>query len=76
MTISKVSPCPNCRGEVLYTSPTTTNGEGPALLPRLGRLFSPAKLDVVVCADCGLVRLFAGEAERRQLEKGRTWTRL
>ena len=69
--------CPNCGSENLYTSPTQANSAyGLSVLPGLARLFRPAMLDVVVCADCGLTRLFAREAERMNLQRGLTWRRL
>jgi len=34
---------------------------GPNLLPGLGTAFNPPKMHVVICASCGLIRLFAAE---------------
>lgn len=71
------SPCPECGGRSLFTRRVDSGGGyGPNLLPGLGGFLSFAKFDVVLCADCGLTRLFASEEARRHLRDAKGWTRL
>lgn len=51
-------------------------GHGPLLLPGLGRLFSYAKMDIRVCADCGLIRTYAEPAARAKLSTSDCWKAL
>ena len=70
--------CPNCGGRELYETTVRANS-GPSavsLLPGLGRLFRRSMIDVVVCADCGLSRLFAGIDERSRLTQSNWWRRV
>ena len=66
-----------CEARALYRRTMNANGGyGPRLLQGLGRLFRPAKLEVLVCAECGHMLLFA-DAEARQAVKERFgWERL
>jgi hypothetical protein len=50
-------------------------GDGVYLLPGLGGFFLYATVDVVVCAFCGHVRLFASEDARGKLP-GSDWKKL
>jgi hypothetical protein len=69
--------CPQCSGTELYTRRVPLNGpHGPSLLPGLGSFMHYAEGDVIVCATCGLVRLFAEPAARRNVRSDKNWKRL
>jgi DNA-directed RNA polymerase subunit RPC12/RpoP len=73
-----ISACPNCESARLYkTKRPVSSGGGyaPDLLPGLGRFWSSEKLDVVVCQDCGLMRLFARTEARARLQSSPKWQR-
>ena len=70
--IRTAAPCPNCSGGTLYA----TTVEMPYLLPGLGDFFSHAHFQVVVCANCGLTRLFADEEAVAKLPESKDWIRL
>ena len=66
--------CPHCGSRNLFKTITGANGGyGPALLPRLGKWFQAPQITVVVCGDCGLMRLFAGRDERARLATAVNW---
>jgi hypothetical protein len=49
---------------------------GISLLPGLGSFMHYAECDVVVCAACGLTRIFAEPAARDNLSSNTHWKRL
>ncbi len=63
-------PCPECRGHDLWTTSTGSFVRGIALLPNLGELFSPAEIHLVLCKQCGLLRMFAENAALKKLGPG------
>jgi predicted nucleic-acid-binding Zn-ribbon protein len=70
-----VSPCPNCGGRSLYSSPETGSGGGhaPNYLPGLGSFWRSARFSLVVCRDCGLTRFFASAEARQKLKESSRW---
>lgn len=74
------SPCSSCGGRSLYkTRKPISRGGGyaPNLLPGLTSAFGSAKvIDVVVCSDCGLVRLFAQRQALARLSTSDKWSRI
>lgn len=70
----KVSNCPNCGGADLYRSVRSTSANGP-LGPHLLPDSSPGHLRVVVCRNCGLMRLFASSLDLQSLSS-REWERV
>jgi hypothetical protein len=71
-----LTPCPNCLGRTLYASrelSAWSGQHGPNYLEGLGALFRPARLTVVVCRDCGLMRFFAGPKARAKLKESSKW---
>jgi predicted nucleic-acid-binding Zn-ribbon protein len=73
--MERVVPCPGCGGSTLYQSKDVRSGgsHGPDFLPGLGRFVMSAKLDVVVCRDCGLARLYAQPEARAKLKDSKKW---
>ena len=69
------SNCPECGQGNLYSSGEVSSGGGyaPNYLPGLGGVFASAKLNVVVCRDCGLTRFFASRAAREKLPESGKW---
>jgi len=80
MTMKPSSTCPGCNGRRVYASKEISAGGGhaPDYLPGLGQNWwsGAAKLTVVVCADCGLIRSFAGEDALRKLPDSKHWRKL
>ena len=71
----QIANCSNCGGANLYTTAAATpaNGMmGPNLLPKLRM----GQLNVVVCEDCGLTRLFARAIDIQALKASGSWTRV
>ena len=71
-----VTPCPNCQGRTLCAGPETGSGagqHGPDYLNGLGGIFKAARLTVVVCRDCGLMRFFAGPKATAKLKESTKW---
>jgi len=71
----KISNCPNCNSTDLYITlaATPANGmTGPNLLPKVPM----GQLNVVVCGDCGLTRLFARRLDIAALKANGAWTLL
>ena len=69
--------CPNCNGTELYKRRLSSgSGHGPYLLAGLGGFFHFAEFDVVVCADCGLTRLFAEPEARENVRSSTDWKRV
>jgi hypothetical protein len=74
---SLVTSCPNCFGTELYSRRISSgSGEGIYLLPGLGRFLHYAEFDVVLCAGCGLTRLFAEPDARQNARSNADWKRL
>ena len=74
-----ISACPNCSGESLYrTRKPISSGGGyaPDSLPGLGGTWSTAKVHVVVCQDCGLIRYFAESNNLGRLGESKKWERV
>jgi predicted nucleic-acid-binding Zn-ribbon protein len=76
--VHKVKDCPECGGAHLYRSEEIRAGgdRGPNLLPGLGGMFTFARCNLVVCADCGFTRLFAAPKARAKLAESGDWTRV
>jgi DNA-directed RNA polymerase subunit RPC12/RpoP len=70
----RVSRCPHCGSGELYVRRVSTNGYMP-LLKGLGEFLGFAKLDVVVCADCGHCSFFAAPAARAKIRDADGWRR-
>ncbi len=70
-----LSPCPNCGGHTLYQGPEASSGGGhaPDFLAGLGSFWRSARVSVVVCRDCGLLRFFAAKADNAQAEGMLAW---
>lgn len=71
--------CPACGGKDLYVTIKTISGGGgyaPDLLPDLHRWFKPGSFRVVLCADCGLHRMFAEPEARQAVRSSKKWQRL
>lgn len=75
MALQLPKSCTNCGGDRLFTSKISTSGYMP-LLFGLGRFFSFAKLNVVVCADCGHLLMFADDDARSKLRDSQYWKRV
>ncbi len=74
-----MSPCPECRSDDVYrydgtVDTTTIGGE---LVPKLapGRL-SSAKLNCVVCGDCGFLRYYVDADARAKMRSSKHWQRV
>jgi len=76
---SQMSPCPECKSDEVYRSQsladtTTIGGE---LLPKLSTSkFSSAKVQPVVCGDCGLLRLFVADESLQKMKSSKHWARV
>ena len=71
--------CPACGGKDLYVTAKTIQGGGgyaPDLLPGLHRWFKPGAFRAVLCADCGLHRMFAEPEARESVRSSSKWKRL
>jgi transcriptional regulator with XRE-family HTH domain len=69
--------CPHCGSTALYQydSAFETAQLAGELLPKLGLgIFTAATVRPVVCADCGLVRLFASDAATKRMRASEHWT--
>jgi predicted nucleic-acid-binding Zn-ribbon protein len=73
--MDQVAPCPNCGSRNLYQSQGVQSGggHGPDFLPGLGRFVFSARFDIVVCRDCGFLRLFAQPEARAKLKDSKKW---
>ncbi len=76
--MENLSPCPNCGSRTLYRSEEVeaTSTHGPNILPWLGRLFHRARMSLVLCKDCGLVRVFATPEARAKVSESEHWKQL
>lgn len=74
----RVSDCPNCGGNNLFTSKAVSAGGGhaPNYLPGLGRFLRTEKFVVVLCKDCGLTRFFARPEATARLPESSKWSRV
>ncbi len=45
-------------------------------LPGLGHFMNPARFHPVICADCGLTRMFIEEKNRVKLKRSSKWERV
>ena len=73
------SPCPSCDGGNLFETVKDVSAGGgyaPNYLPGLGGLFVAEKFSVVICADCGLTRLFATRRAREKVRESAKWKRV
>ena len=70
--------CPECGSQELYAHGNVSlrGGQGPNLLPELGSFLFGPSATVVLCRDCGLVRIYADEKERKKLLGGNMWRKL
>ena len=69
--------CPECAGETLFTTTTSSGGQhGPALLPGLGGFLRYAKFNVVVCRNCGLTRFYTVDDALEKLPEASQWQRM
>lgn len=75
MSSADVSRCLKCGGEEAYefNERITARGFGLDLLPGLGSVFSPAKIRVLVCSQCGLINLFAAPDVIERLPTSDRW---
>jgi hypothetical protein len=69
MPAPQVCPCPNCGGNSLYWTTVSSGGRDFRLLPGLGEFLFFAELNVVVCGDCGLTRLFTAPDALKKLKE-------
>ncbi len=67
--------CPQCHATASYQTFSPSGGWGFNLLPALGGLVS-AEIDVFVCAECGLIRLFASRDARKKLAESSWWNKV
>ena len=63
--------CPECSSENLFyeTGISSAGGYGPKLLSGLGSFFYPPNMKVILCTDCGLMRLYADQDARDKAPK-------
>jgi predicted RNA-binding Zn-ribbon protein involved in translation (DUF1610 family) len=76
--MENLSPCPNCGNRALYRSQNVeaTSTHGPNNLPGLGRFLHRARMSLVLCRDCGLVRIFADAEARAKVSESKNWAPL
>jgi hypothetical protein len=75
--MSLPSECIHCGGGTLYTFRTASaTTHSPPFLRGLGSFLRFAKVDVVVCAQCGFMQFFADESARTKLAESKHWRRL
>ena len=72
------SPCPHCGGRNLFESKPVSAGGGhaPDQLPGLGGFWATSRYTVVLCHDCGLMRLFAVPEALAKLPHSAKWKRV
>lgn len=76
MSMSNISPCPNCGQRSLYKTKkpiSSGGGHAPNYLPGLGSLFRDGKFTVVVCRECGLTRWFAKAEALEKIGESSKW---
>jgi hypothetical protein len=70
MHAPQADPCPQCGGNSLYWTTVPSGGRwSGGLLPGLGEFLFNAEVNVVVCGDCGLTRLFAAPDALKKLKE-------
>jgi hypothetical protein len=81
--VSEPSRCSECHGTSLYRTTTKAGATNGALsgiyfdlLPNLGSTFAYADMDIVVCGDCGHIRLYASRGAREKLAQAGGWNKL
>jgi hypothetical protein len=76
--MENLSPCPNCGSRALFKSRevAAASQHGPNLLPGLGSFLRWGRMNIVVCRDCGLMRLFANPDARAKLAGSNKWSPL
>jgi hypothetical protein len=74
----KLHPCPECESRDVYKTGEISagSGEGPNMLTGLGPWYSAAKMTVVVCRACGLIRTYASAEARKKLSESKKWSRV
>jgi hypothetical protein len=69
--------CPECHGTELYETVIDPNhGFGPPLLPALGSFMQGARLKLLLCRSCGLLRMYASQNAREKLPDSTPWSRV
>jgi predicted nucleic-acid-binding Zn-ribbon protein len=71
--------CPTCGGTEFYRAikPISAGGGyAPNLLPGLGTWRGAEQFHVVLCANCGLTRLFARQEALEKLPTSSKWERV
>lgn len=74
-----LTPCPNCRGTNVFRLKKAVSGGGgyaPNLLPGLPPWWRSARMYVVVCGSCGLIRLHAEREVLKELPSSDRWERV
>jgi hypothetical protein len=69
-------PCPHCGSSEIFRSKAISAGGGhaPNLLPGLGKWYAAAKINLVICRGCGLMRMFAEQEALDKLTDTDDWT--
>lgn len=76
--MKKISACTNCGSREQRIASTQTGGVKSSttnLLPGAGGWLTPATLQIVVCLECGLTRLFADSEAVTNLRNSDLWER-
>lgn len=71
--------CPECNSAELYETvidPDSSLGFGPNLLPALSGFMQGARLKLVLCQSCGLLRMYASQSARERLSDSTFWSRV
>jgi hypothetical protein len=70
--------CPECGAAELYTRQTHAPGGDKygSVLDGLGGIFSHPTVNVVICARCGLLRLFADPGALGEVRSHKDWKRI
>lgn len=70
--------CPECGSNNLYTQGgiAARGGYGPDLLPGASGMLVSAKMRVVVCKGCGLMRFYASPDALKRVTKENDWSPL
>lgn len=66
------SPCPECGSTELQTAEVVAQSLHFNLLPHIGSL--GAKVQSVVCMDCGSMRLFVPRLQQARIRKSEYWS--